>query len=73
MIDRDTYKTLAASACDQRIRHYIDHLATDSPVVSTSHLTLRQLYADHGQDVIDVALRQYWETLRQLDKMMVAP
>ena len=51
---------------DQRIAAYVAEVSQPGiPHFSTSHITLRNLYSDHGKEVIDQLLSDHWETERQ--------
>lgn len=49
---------------DPRIQPYLDHLNRDSPIFSSSHLTLRQLCLEHGAETVETLLRSHWDTMR---------
>ena len=49
---------------DPRIAAYIAELEGPAPVVSYSHLTLRALYRQHGQELVENLLEQYWHARR---------
>lgn len=54
-------------ACDPSIQPYLDHLKREGPgipYVSTSHITLRHLEAQHGREIIAGLLLDHWTLLR---------
>lgn len=51
---------------DPRIAAYVQEVSRPGiPCVSYSHETLRQLYIDHGKQVIDDLLDAHWEEQRK--------
>lgn len=51
---------------DPRIAAYVKEVSQPGiPYISNSHGTLRQLYIDHGQQVIDDLLAAHWEEQRK--------
>jgi hypothetical protein len=49
---------------DPRIAAYVAELEGPRSVASYSHLTLRALYQQHGQVLIENLLEQYWHARR---------
>ncbi len=50
------------------ILKYIDKLNNDSPIVSTSHWTLREMHNKHTEQVFQSALKDYFNNVRELRK-----
>lgn len=54
---------------DPRIAAYVAEVSQPGiPFVSTSHITLLRLYEQHGKDVIDQLLAEYWAAVRNQPK-----
>lgn len=51
---------------DPRIAAYVKEVSQPGiPYVSHSHVTLRELYSEHGQQVIDDLLAAHWKEQRE--------
>ena len=48
-----------------KIQHYIDEIEHENSVVSTSHITLRNLYDRYGYTQVDDAIDRYWFNKRE--------
>ncbi len=50
---------------EQGVQRYLTALDNDSPIVSTCHLVLRDVYARHGKAKIEELLAAHWGRLRE--------
>ena len=51
---------------DPRIAAYVKEVSQPGiPYISHSHVTLRELYSEHGQKVIDDLLAAHWKGQRK--------
>lgn len=50
---------------DPRIAAYVAEVSVAGvPWISTSHLTLRSLYSQHGEALVAVLLKRHWAAMR---------
>ena len=61
--DLDTLCTLERLIVEMRCSLYIKLLGEDSPIVSVSHIALRELYDMHGQDTVDAEIERQFNEL----------
>ena len=52
-VHSDKTKRLLGPAVKKSCAYYIQYLRDDSPIVSTSHYVLHDLYMTYGQDLVD--------------------